>query len=620
MMVELRLCNVLLSDGTRSDEYRDLYIKTTSGAGIQRDGATLLSDAASLRHDFATYFNSFSNIKWHRYTVIDEVWLRIVAKGTFEVAYTAYEATLGEPKRVVLGRQTVEAADFQTIDYCYPASSAAFFAFEITSIGETSVKEAYYFTKIDEDEIRDVELAVATTTFRKEAYVIPNIEQFKTQILGCDEDIADHFTLHVIDNGRTLDVDELEADRVHIHPNPNVGGAGGFSRGMIEAMEQVPEATHVILMDDDVQVSPESVKRTYNLLRVVRDEYARAFISGAMLCMEKPAQFKEDIGYIGQAATYGAAKTRPFEEGPFNMTSMHDMVRLETIDPYVQNLYAAWWYCVIPVALIHEHGLGLPIFIRGDDAEYGNRVAEGFMTMCGICIWHQLSSGVFKAAMERYYPIRNSFIAQSASNIYQNIDFLPSLHYQIGVDLKTFNYDAAETCLMALEDYLKGPDYLKRLNTERFNMQLSQLNEKILPLDELIARLPAGVEFNANDLEDEKDRSITDRLFDFLTFNGQRGPALLARGGVAVIVYSGWNYPANVIRGVDTIVAICEDGSGGVIRHKDCARFKSQLKRYNQLLKEFHERRDELNELWSSARDELTSVEFWKRYLEEQAQ
>ena len=242
------------------------------------------------------------------------------------------------------------------------------------------------------------------------------------------------------------------------------------------------------------------------------------------------------------------------------------------------------------------------------------------MTMCGICIWHQLSSGVFKAAMERYYPIRNSFIAQSASNIYQNIDFLPSLHYQIGVDLKTFNYDAAETCLMALEDYLKGPDYLKRLNTERFNMQLSQLNEKILPLDELIKRLPAGVEFNANDLEDEKDRSITDRLFDFLTFNGQRGPARLAKGGVAVIVYSGWNYPANVISGVDTIVAICEDGSGGVIRHKDRARFKSQLKRYNQLLKEFHERRDELNELWSSARDELTSVEFWKRYLEEQAQ
>ena len=89
---------------------------------------------------------------------------------------------------------------------------------------------------------------------------------------------------------------------------------------------------------------------------------------------------------------------------------------------------------------------------------------------------------------------------------------------------------------------------------------------------------------------------------------------------MAVIVYSGWNYPANVIRGVDTIVAICEDGSGGVIRHKDRARFKSQLKRYNQLLKEFHERRDELNEMWSSARDELTSVEFWKRYLEEQAQ
>lgn len=53
--------------------------------------------------------------------------------------------------------------------------------------------------------------------------------------------------------------------KVHIyyHRNKNVGGSGGFTRGMIESIRQKPKATHVLLMDDDVVVLSESIKRTY---------------------------------------------------------------------------------------------------------------------------------------------------------------------------------------------------------------------------------------------------------------------------------------------------------------------------------------------------------------------
>lgn len=619
MKTDLRLCNVLLHDGTRFDEHPDLYIRTSSTTGLEHDGATSLSDATCLRHDFATYFNSFSNLKWNRYCNLDGVYLRIVAKGSFDVLYTAYRQTLGEPQRVVLERRTHRLSEFQTVDYRFPQTDAPILAFEIISTGETLVREAYYYTRVDPAELRPVELAVATTTFRKEEFVIPNINQFKSEILGCDEAISSHFTLHVMDNGRTLDAQALEAERVHIHPNPNVGGAGGFSRGMMEALEQTPKATHVLLMDDDVQISPESIKRTYNLLTLVRDEYERAFVSGAMLCMEKPSQFKEDVGYMHPEGTYGAAKARLKDDGPFDVSSLADMMRLETIDPHRPHMYAAWWYCCIPVASIEEKGLGLPLFIRGDDAEYGNRVAQGFMTMNGICIWHLMSSGVFRAGMERYYPIRNSLIAKAASGIYQDINFLSSLHFQFGLDLKTFNYASAEICLMAVEDYLKGPEYLKHLNTERFNQELSQLNEKILPLDELERELPAGLDFNINELEATEERNLPTRLYDFLTFNGQRGPARLARGGVAVIPYNGWFYPANEIRGKDMLVALTQDGTGGVVRTKDRARFKRLLKRYRAVLRQLDKHGEEVRAAWAAARDELASVEFWKWYLADQA-
>ena len=110
--------------------------------------------------------------------------------------------------------------------------------------------------------------------------------------------------MHVIDNGCTLPYKELSTDKVTISPNENVGGAGGFARGMIESMEQDVPATHVLLMDDDVEVSPESIMRTYNLLRIVKPEYSEAFVSGAMLNYEDVQDMKEDTGFIDPADWY----------------------------------------------------------------------------------------------------------------------------------------------------------------------------------------------------------------------------------------------------------------------------------------------------------------------------
>ena len=109
--------------------------------------------------------------------------------------------------------------------------------------------------------------------------------------------------MYVIDNGRTLDAPALSSERITVTPNDNVGGAGGFTRAMITAMEQEPKATNIILMDDDVAVSPESIKRTYNVLRLLKPEYEEAMISGAMLNYEVGEDQWEDIGPGGTAAS-----------------------------------------------------------------------------------------------------------------------------------------------------------------------------------------------------------------------------------------------------------------------------------------------------------------------------
>ncbi len=54
-----------------------------------------------------------------------------------------------------------------------------------------------------------------------------------------------------------------------ICPNKNAGGAAGFARGMLETMRE-GHATHVLLMDDDVEVKPSALEKTYTLLSLLK--------------------------------------------------------------------------------------------------------------------------------------------------------------------------------------------------------------------------------------------------------------------------------------------------------------------------------------------------------------
>ena len=93
----------------------------------------------------------------------------------------------------------------------------------------------------------------------------------------------------IADNGRTLESGELLTPEIHIYPNRNVGGAGGFTRDLIEIMENnnTFHITHVLLMDDDIVIEPEALVKTYTLLTLLKDTYIDTFIGGAMLRLDR---------------------------------------------------------------------------------------------------------------------------------------------------------------------------------------------------------------------------------------------------------------------------------------------------------------------------------------------
>ncbi|MBQ9068423.1 MAG: glycosyltransferase [Eggerthellaceae bacterium] len=606
-MIDYTLSNLLLENNERFNNFRNLYYFSPSPMTTdeERGGSTFMPYAD---YNFSTYFNSFSNKKWRLYTDIDNVHFRLEVKGSGELEF------MGIHKRPVglriesLGKVRFDSPDeFTTVEFEFPDSEAELLSFKLVTFDFVTIKSGCYYSKIDPAMLHDVHLAIATTTFKKEEYVTANIDLFKNQIRGCSEPIAEHASMIVVDNGKTLDAEELSGDGVYVFPNKNVGGSGGFARGMIEALRLDDHVTHVLIMDDDVEFSAESIRRTYTLLTLVNDEYAEAFVSGAMFSLGAQQIQIEDIGYADAQGEFGAVKPQ------WNMDLINDILRNEDDLPHRTNMYAAFWYCCIPRTTIEREGLPLPLFIRYDDAEYGQRCAPKFMTMNGINVWHEDFVDRYSPFYERYCGMRNCLIIQATTGVCPGVDYMKwKFHENFKREIKKFNYGSAELLLDAVEDFLRGPEFIAQNRCEQILKAESAKVEKFVDLDSLDL---TGMSLDR--LEVSKGRTPMQRSIDAFTYNGQRllPPFFQKKQPIAVRddpnEYAGMRY-----RFRNRVLVVNRLDTKGVWRTKDKKKFDYLIRRYKAITKDYEKRHKEVEARYAAARDWLTSQEFWLEYLD----
>lgn len=620
-MTSMKFANILLETNPRSVAYPALYCRSDHPVIFnEAQGEWEMYGAGTF--DFSTYFNSLSVRKLKQFTKAKSFTLHLELKGAAcEVQQTMGDAFAHDPIEVEGVHRGLSASrQWQSVDMPLTITDdMVIVGFIIRTEGSVDIRNSYYELEIDGD-LNDVELVLSTTTFKKEAFIERNIGLVKEQIVESADPIAKHFHMYVMDNGRTLDAEKLTSDRITVIPNDNVGGAGGFTRGMITAMEQDPKATNILLMDDDVAVSPESIKRTYNLLRILKEEHREDMVSGAMLNYEVGEDQWEDIGNMTPQGTFAGCKPG------MRLTLFEDLIYNEMFTPTKwqrNNMYAAWWYCCIPISVIEKNGLPLPVFVRCDDAEYGIRCKTGFITMNSLCVWHMSFFERYNAAVERYQTTRNTMIAQATCGMAPDADFMKELHNNIRLELKKFGYANAELCLDAFEDFLKGPEFIKKPGqSEKSFMVANRNKEQLVDFETLQSRADqdpelAGFSIKNVDrqlIDGDKSRSLAERLEDLITDNNQR--YIKKDGaGYAVIPLQGWLYPAGAIRGKHKLVVLDWYNRKGTIRTKDVQRYQKIKKRYMRDLKYYKANINRLRKEYAAARAELTSVEYWKNYL-----
>ena len=236
MILDYKLANIVCCVDGHATSHSELYYRVESGSAVRILSEGRLQVDGTV--DFMTYVNGLSALKWRQYTELDEVCLNLVLEGTGLVRIFGVEHGTLDPVQIKQAPFSPEnGSGSLSISVCLENFDLIGFSISSEESTAATLVKGCYTATVDEDEVNVVDLALSTTTFKNEKYIIPNIELVKTGISKEGGPIRDHFHMFVVDNGQTLDSALLSDELITVLPNPNTGGSGGFARGMMAATE-----------------------------------------------------------------------------------------------------------------------------------------------------------------------------------------------------------------------------------------------------------------------------------------------------------------------------------------------------------------------------------------------
>ncbi|WP_193107145.1 glycosyltransferase [Brachybacterium sp. FME24] len=232
----------------------------------------------------------------------------------------------------------------------------------------------------------DVELppvTVVVPTYKRERDATEQVRRFTSM------SIVD--AVVVVDQGGTLATHpgftllRASTDAIRLVVQENLGGSGGYARGMLEASQDPGSA--VLFSDDDAVISEESLRRmlTYQALTT------HPTILGTPLFSAK-----QPTRLIAHTETVRAAVFQWTSADHLHGGAGKDLAGTTPADWSFLALrgeanYTGWWGTLFPPGTAAELGLPVPLFLKWDDAEYGLRAtARGYVhvVLPGTAVHH----------------------------------------------------------------------------------------------------------------------------------------------------------------------------------------------------------------------------------------
>lgn len=540
--------------------------------------------------DFNAYFNAFSANKWYRYTDVREVSLVLKYGGAVEVALYRNRILYGrmEEELIRVRRVYSDEAEYGCFDFG-KISGVGNLSFKVRAISDTSFIYGGFYASNQMCAYRDIKLAVIFCTYCREEYVKRNVDELSKK--------NDDTIIYVVDNARSLNQEDFKK-ACRLVGNKNAGGAGGFSRGMIQVIRDQPKEqfTHFILMDDDVLLDARILTRLKFFLSRVTGEYQKSFVGGAML--------RKDMKYyqVESGANWNGGMISSNRHG-LDMRNSYNCL-LNELDTRTE--YNAWWFCTVPIEYLREDNLPLPIFFCNDDVDYGLRNQAHVITMNGICTWHDPFESKL-SAMRLYYENRNRLIVNSVHGMSVSTrQIIRSLKNAVRDEIYLYRYQNVRTILLGVEDFLKGPDWLCALDAEEYNKEILLHNRKMEFMEALGAVLDYDWYRTCCTIGD------CDWLHKWIRLSTLNGLLLKANRTVTLPLYA--KRPVQAYRAAE-ILYYDEVTNKGYLARKDWRKIRECWSLYRKVKKKIRKSYTSAAAEYRSRYSYLTSLEMWEGYL-----
>ena len=465
--------------------------------------------------DFNTYFNSISISKWKKYTQAVVFGLKIRIKGRFRISLSQTQVYDDTILKKTIASYTIGGEEEDTFFIQIPEDVDHMISFRLEALEDGGVfYEGEWYSEAADQKLNNVKLGIVVCNYKRDEYVTRNLNTITDYLSKKNNsDYSDRIYIYVIDNGGTLDISDKVSDRIRMIRNKNSGGSGGFTRGIVEIMNEEDKTgiSHVLLLDDDIVFDPESLIRLLNLLNLLKPEFADLFIGGSMLRLDKQNILHES------GALWRDSRFIPLKH---NMDLNNEYcIAFDNLEE--QTDFFGWWCCCFPVGLCKNDNLPLPLFMRCDDVEFGLRNMKKSLSLNGICVWHEPFEYKYNGLVE-YYETRNHLIINSIHNRKYNAwKIINYLFRKITLNTLQYKYRNSEVIFCAIKDYLRGPKWLMSIDHESHHKDISAKMYMVKDLEELDFTFLLGDYYDSLHRCDSGIR----RLFRILTFNGNFLPA-----------------------------------------------------------------------------------------------
>lgn len=432
-----------------------LYADVVEGnvLGLTRTSITISAYAtASTR----TYFGRFPAAFYQRWTTVRSIRIRALVSGSGRLRIFASDDI---DRERIIGSQSFSTETPEEI--VIPASIDRFLdgGFIWVSIesgeGPVTVEDLHITTDaVAKERAHDI----VVCTFNRTAECLATLESFASDELVLKQSRA----IYVVDQGDKAVADESGfpavaeqlGDRLKYIRQPNLGGAGGFTRGMYESVAASSDSVDMVLMDDDIVLEPESILR---MMAFARFTLQPIIVGAQMLYLYHPNLLHTAAETANLERLRAGIPVNPDE---------HEMDLTEEL-PYrwAEGGYNAWWTCLIPSEVVERIGYPLAMFFQWDDIEFGLRArAQGIptATLTGAAVWHADFALKDRDDWSRYFSTRNSLIVAA---LHGRRAVPGKAVYHLARDivqlLLAMQYGLVATLLIGIEGFLEGPAVLR---------------------------------------------------------------------------------------------------------------------------------------------------------------